>query len=308
MSWFTQLERSQITAWLDYNEGLKQLPPVLSKFDVPESFRLLYSRDANAEEASRDDKQKAERPPAVEEVEDMRSFSWMVTNNMVMKEGPPEDVAEIIDAKLQGRALEKALLKAESVIALWDEYLAWVKQNCSELGDVKISCKLEVSHDATDPRKCLLHGHVAITNMMTRFRLVNRRRMWDFCNSPAFIVTNKGRGRSAYKSIYRNNYYCQVKKIGTLFSWTNWQAIKHHPVELSFIFGLWKAYKLSSAAAIVQMRYARGRGMQGYLNEINEDRRWKSQVRERAEKIAWSERSHSKRLGASTRSCSGWQT
>ena len=108
--------------------------------------------------------------------------------------------------------------------------------------------------------------------------------MWDFCNSPAFIVTNKGRGRSAYKSIYHNNYYCQVKKIGTLFSWTNWQAIKHHPVELSFIFGLWKAYKLSSEAAIVQMRYARDRGMQGYLNEINEDRRWKSQVRERAEK------------------------
>jgi len=217
MSWFTQLHRCKKTAWLDYIEGVRQLPPPVSVLDVPECFQMDYIRDDNAA-ASPEAEPKPETHAPTDKIEDMRSFSWMITNNIVTNGEPPEDVAQIIDAKLHGRALERALLNAQSVLSLWDEYLNWVKKNCSELGDVKISCKLEVSHDATDPRRCLLHGHVAVTNTINRFRLVTRRRMWDFRQSPAFIVTNKGRGRSANKSIYHNNYYCQVKKIGTLFS------------------------------------------------------------------------------------------
>ena len=109
--------------------------------------------------------------------------------------------------------------------------------------------------------------------------------MWDYRNVPAFVVTNKGRGRGAVKTIYHNNYYCQVRKVGTLYSWTNWRSFIDHPVELSFIFGLWKAYKLTSAQARVQMRHARGRPMQAYMSEIDEDNRWRQAVREKAEKI-----------------------
>lgn len=216
----------------------------------------------------------------------MRSFSWMVTNMMKTYGNPPEELARIIDAGFKGKALEKALLECEFVQELWESYVAWVQTTAKELEyDVKISCKLEVCHDATNPSNCLLHGHIAITNTLTRFRLVNQKRMWDFMGVPAYIVTNKGRGRSAYKSIYHNNYYCQVRKIGTLKSWTNWRAFTDHPVELSFIFGLWKAYKLTSAQAQVQMRYARGRGMSGYIAEIMEDNRWRQSVREKAERI-----------------------
>ena len=64
-----------------------------------------------------------------------------------------------------------------------------------------------------------------------------------------------------------------------------------HPVELSFIFGLWKAYKMISETVQTQMRLARGRGMQGYIAEIVEDSRWRASAREKAETSDLNERS-----------------
>ena len=100
-----------------------------------------------------------------------------------------------------------------------EEHLHWVPTESKELEyDAKISCKLEVWHDATNPMDCLPNRHIGSTNTMSRFRLLKQKRMWDLKGIPASVVTNKGRGRGATKSSYRNNYDCQVNNNGTLRS------------------------------------------------------------------------------------------
>ena len=221
--------------------------------------------------------------PKVGKVVDLTTRGALITQHYIWSPDEfSDDLRRIWEQDLQSPFLEYSLGRLPEVISLFDSYRAWVLEKMELSNWMHYSCKLEVCTKATDPRKNWLHFHLAITNMKKR-EFVDRN-YWRFRGQENKIESNCGKGRYADRSLWNADYYAQCIKIGTIFADTNWEAFYDHPVDLAFIFGLWRKYKMPSASAIEQIHKARGNGTRNYLAEIALHDQWVRETASRTER------------------------
>jgi hypothetical protein len=213
-----------------------------------------------------------------------RSNSYMITQNVVWRKVPDEMRALLRDAITYGDLI--SMMRTSTYVQhLWTEYVAFIQANLGSSGANKYSMKMEISLNCKEKSKNCLHFHVALSNTLGKMVIDNSKRKWDYMGTPCFVVHNQAKGRSAAKCMYHNNYYCQVMKLGTIQTLTNWRAGIEHPVELSYIFGIWRSHKFSDEQARQQLHWCRQKGSKNFIEEIDSHRNWKDRIAEVAERL-----------------------
>ena len=190
-----------------------------------------------------------------------------------------DEVMEMVAQGLKGEMLVTAVKATHFYKCLYKDFMTWARPLCAKTGWQHLSGKAEVSLRAKKTEQNVIHLHLAVSHPYKKMKLHDKE-LWSFQGFKPHIAGNMGRGRCAVRSLNHLHYYCQAPKIGALWAFTNHLRFIDFTVEQSFIFGLWKEYKMYDDVARGEIILARGTGTQRFLNEIKWTQSW------RADKVA----------------------
>lgn len=168
---------------------------------------------------------------------------------------------------------------------LWDEFKSFTARVCEQLNWPLRSGTMEISFKRKHAEN-LVHFHLAVTDADKRHRLREAAtdKTWVFLGSRPQVRPTQGKGRHLHKALSNAHYYVQAPKYGTAFTFTNHAAFKSLLVEPGFVYELWRKRKLSHETCIDQLMMSRGRGVRGYVADVEYFLKWERARAQAAQK------------------------
>lgn len=131
--------------------------------------------------------------------------------------------------------------------ALWEEFLAWVRNQAATYGATEWSAALERSLSSSTPGR--VHFHVYFSWSKPKAQGVDHRTTdkWVFKGSRPRVDVNTERRGPAYwiRATQRGHFYCSVHKSGAVRSATNyppWEGV--WVPDVSWVLSLYRQHKL----------------------------------------------------------------